>query len=418
MSDSFNQEFLKRFDGWVNLLAGLSGKMDKTRYTSFGEYEYLEDEMLGRLYMGEGLATKIIKTPADDMTRKWIEIANDDKGDIQEHLDNLRVEEKTNEGIQWQRLYGGSIIYMGIMDGKDSKEPLDMKKAKSIEWLEVIDRSNIILDTSLFVENTQSANFGKMEIYDCMVGPNLIQKQIHRSRVLEFFGNPVPNGIAEQDINVKYWGMSTLQTIWRNLASYGSAIQSIDNILYEFIIGKYKINGLAEKLASGNESQVVARMEMIQMYKSVIHAILLGESEDYIRDVVSVAGLSELWDRYMIHLSAVAEIPVTKLFGRSPAGENATGEGDLKNYYDMIQSKQKLDLRSPLQKLVDIIAEIYKIPGDNHKITFNPLMQMTEKEIAEINKINADTDNIYLQNQVVDNFEVRKTRKELYGIEE
>lgn len=417
MSDFNKDEFTKKMDGWVNLLAGLSGKMDKTQHTTFGEYTFLDDQMLGRLYMGEGLAKKIIKTPADDMTRKWIEIANDDKEEIQTHLDDLKAEERLNEGIQWQRLYGGSIIVMGIMDGEKSEDPLNMKKANSIEWLEVVDRSNIILDTSIYVEDTREKDYGKMEIYDVQIGPILTQKKFHRSRVLEFFGDPAPKNISEQDINIRYWGMSVLQAIWRNLSSYGSAVQNIDNILFEFIIGKYKIDGLAEKLASGNESAVVARMELIQMYKSVIHAILLGENEDYIRDVVSVAGLSELWDRYMIHLSGVSEIPVTKLFGRSPAGENATGEGDLNNYYDSIQSKQKLDLRSPLQKVVDIIAEIYNIPGENHKITFNPLKQMTEKEKAEINKINAETDNIYIQNGVVENIEVREKRKGEYGIE-
>lgn len=418
MSDFNIDQFTKKMDGWVNLLAGLSGKMDKTRHTTFGEYDYLEDEMLGRLYMGEGLAKKIIKTPADDMTRKWITIANDSDKIIQKKLDDLKAEERFNESVQWQRLYGGSIAVLGIMDGKKSDEPLNLNKAKSIEWIEIVDRSNIFLDTSIYIHDTKNTNFGKMEIYDIQIGPYLTQMKFHRSRVLEFFGDPVPQNISEQDINLRYWGMSILQTIWRNLSSYGSAIQNIDNILFEFIIGKYKIDGLAEKLASGGESQVVARMELIQMYKSVIHAILLGENEDYIRDVVSVAGLSELWDRYMIHLSAVAEMPVTKLFGRSPAGENATGEGDLKNYYDSIQSKQKLDLRSPLQQLVDMIAAIYKVPGDNHKITFNPLMQMTEKEIAEINKINAETDNIYMSNGVVENTEVRNIRKEVYGIDE
>lgn len=408
----------KKVDGWVNLLAGLSGKSDKTKYTTFGEYEYLEDQMLGRLYMGEGLATKIIKTPADDMTRKWITIANDDKGEIQKTLDDLKAEERFNEAIQWQRLYGGAIIVMGIMDGKEADEPLNMKTAKSIEWLEVVDRSNIILDTSAYVQDTKSKDFGKMEIYDILIGPNLNQMRVHRSRVLEFFGNPAPKGIAEQLEDVKYWGMSILQTIFRNLASYGSAVQSIDNILYELIIGKYKIAGLSEKLASGNESQVIARMEMINMYKSVIHAVLLGENEDYIRDTVNAAGIPDLWDRYMIHLSGVAEIPVTKLFGRSPAGENATGEGDLNNYYDSIESKQKLDVRSPLQRAVDIIAEIDNIPGDNHQITFNPLKQMTKKEIAEIDKMNAETDNIYMQNGVVTNLEVREKRKGIYGIDE
>jgi uncharacterized protein len=37
-------------------------------------------------------------------------------------------------------------------------------------------------------------------------------------------------------------------------------------------------------------------------------------------------------------VSGAADIPVTRLLGQSPAGMNATGTSDMKNYHDRIQS--------------------------------------------------------------------------------
>jgi len=36
--------------------------------------------------------------------------------------------------------------------------------------------------------------------------------------------------------------------------------------------------------------------------------------------------------------SGAADIPMTRLLGQSPAGMNATGDGDMRNYYDRIEA--------------------------------------------------------------------------------
>lgn len=53
-------------------------------------------------------------------------------------------------------------------------------------------------------------------------------------------------------------------------------------------------------------------------------------------------GLADCYQQFIMDISGAAEIPVTKLFGRSPSGLNATGESDLQNYYDMIAESRKL----------------------------------------------------------------------------
>lgn len=57
-----------------------------------------------------------------------------------------------------------------------------------------------------------------------------------------------------------------------------------------------------------------------------------------------------------LDLSGASRIPVTKLFGRSPAGMNATGESDLRNYYDYVDTLREAKLRPILEKLLPVLA--------------------------------------------------------------
>ncbi|MFQ8761936.1 MAG: anti-CBASS protein Acb1 family protein [Intestinimonas sp.] len=59
-----------------------------------------------------------------------------------------------------------------------------------------------------------------------------------------------------------------------------------------------------------------------------------------------------------LDLSGASRIPVTKLFGRSPAGMNATGESDLRNYYDYVDTLREAKLRPILEKLLPVPGHV------------------------------------------------------------
>jgi phage-related protein (TIGR01555 family) len=146
-------------------------------------------------------------------------------------------------------------------------------------------------------------------------------------------------------------------------------------------------------LAKGNEGRLKTRVEAMDMTKSVLHSVLLGVDEEYTRDSATVTGIADLLDRFMMNLSAVTQYPVTKLFGRSPAGMNATGENDLKNYYDAVRSKQRANTRY-IQNLVDMIAS-YKNLKRGYPWEWNPLFQLNEEQQANVKRIEAETARTY-----------------------
>ena len=64
---------------------------------------------------------------------------------------------------------------------------------------------------------------------------------------------------------------------------------------------------------------------------------------------------------------------------------NATGESDLKNYYDYVDSQREAKLRPALQKILPVLAmSAWGFVPDDLGFTFPPLWTPTAKEVAEI----------------------------------
>ena len=85
----------------------------------------------------------------------------------------------------------------------------------------------------------------------------------------------------------------------------------------------------------------------------------------------------------MLDIAGAAEIPVTKLFGRSPAGMNATGESDLRNYYDTVRQWQEAVLRPVLEKLLPVMCmSAWGAVPDDLDFEFNPIRDTSDEERA------------------------------------
>lgn len=384
-----NKQSMMRTDSWTNVLVGLGGRSDKSKYTEHSGVEIITDDVLAGVYMNEGLGGRIVDVVADDMTREWITFDKTNEATIETLEDvftELDAEEKFNEAIRWQRLYGGSLLLIGAMDGGKPDQPLNENKIKSIEYLRVVDRTDVDIGASTFDTDPLSTTFGQVKIYkiNTYINGQYVPVNVHSSRVIVFKNDPIPSRIRlSSDLGVRHFGMSSLQRVYESVRDLGGVNQSVVSMLYEFIIGKFKVSHLAEIMSQpGGEAGIIRRMEIMNMSKSMLNAVLVDSEEDYVRDSANLAGLPEIIDRFMLMVSGATGIPVTRLFGRSPGGLNATGENDLRNYYDLVEAVQRNKLKAPLTRLLKLICSwkgIKKVPT----IVFNSLYQMTETEISE-----------------------------------
>lgn len=413
-----------KMDGWKNVLSGMGYRMDKRKYTSFSKTSYLDENELAEMYRGDGLTRRIVDTRPDDMTRQWFDLEEDEKNVICDELERLDAQEKVNTALKWARLFGGALLVVGAMDGQAPDKPLKVDRIKNIEYLTVYDLGDINTASSVFDDDPKSPTFGQILQYNIRVRVGTRQHYtfIHASRCLPFYGLKIPRSTKAgmHLMQERYWGVSVMEPVMEYLRDYMGIIGSTSMILQEFIIGKYKFADLDEMLAQGNETALHTRVEAIEMTKSILHAVLLGTDEEYTRDSATVTGIPDVIDRFMMNLSAVTGYPVSKLFGRSPAGLNATGENDLKNYYDAIRADQRR-IGHTLQILVDMLAQWKGI--ETSPIIWNSLFQLSQEEEENQKRIKAETyrtqaagDQLYLNEGVLMPEDIYKLRfEELLG---
>jgi phage-related protein (TIGR01555 family) len=407
-------------DDWQNSITGLGGKSDRTTYTQYGKATILDDGTLTEMFWGDGLANRIITVIADDMTREWIYLPEESQSKIiTPILESLSAEQKYSEALTWQRLYGGCLLVMGILDGRNIDQPLNENNVRAIEYLRPIDRTCVIIPESTFDKDVNSPTFGKVLQFKVryMLNNEQYDMMIHHTRVIEFHNDPVPvsrySGLTE---DTRYWGMSSLQTVYESLANLGAIIQSTSSIMQNFCNSVLKFKGLAQLLAADVDGTAEVglrkRLNAILSTQSMFNATVIDSEESAERQYTTLAGLPDVMDRFMLILSGTTSIPVTRLFGKSPSGLGSTGESDTRAYYDLVESNQVNRLLPPLRRLINLIARMKSIKEDV-EIEFNSLYQLSEEEKSKIAfmdaqaaKLQAETDIIYMEAGVRDGEQV------------
>lgn len=391
-----------RSDGWANAVSGLGTRRDKRVYNSFNSHFLTKEDCIS-MYSGDGLVARIIDSIPDDMTREWGHFQNDpkdvfDEGLLAHEMRRLHAPQVFNQAAKWARLTGGALVAMTIIDGRTPDQSVNMTGIKNIESLRAYDLGAIKTSECTFDTNPRSPTFGKILVYKIVAraGHSLVEYNIHHTRCIPIFGVPTPPSFKEGGNMLEsiYWGTPLMQKVYQDLRDFRGAFASTNNILQEFIIGKYKFSDLDEMLATGNGGALMNRIQGIEMTKSSIQAVMLGIDEEYTRDAATVTGIPDVLDRFMMLLSASTGIPVTKLFGRSASGLNATGEGDSKNYYDQIHVAQN-DLTPYLEMFGTLLASWKKLSIVDMSWKWCPLAQLTEEQEANVKRIDAETFRTY-----------------------
>jgi hypothetical protein len=80
----------------------------------------------------------------------------------------------------------------------------------------------------------------------------------------------------------------------------------------------------------------------------------------------------------------------------------ATGESDIRNYYDRLSGDQERQLRPAIERIDEILfRSVLGGMPKNYAMKFRPLWQMTDKEKAEIEKLRAERDQIYILQGII-----------------
>ena len=387
-------------DGWNNVLTNI-GQQTKNRSSNT---KYNPDRMIDRasltsMYRGDGLARRVVDIPVDDAMREWIEA----DGKALDELARIDAKQRITEAAKWGRLYGGAVLVALIDDGKTFEEPVNMAGIRRVLQLRVYDRHRVSWTTADIQNDPLQANFGFPDYYT--VQPiHGAPYRVHVSRLQILDGMPLPEDERQRNNG---WGDSSLQSVYDALSKYGTVMGASGEIVQDFVQTVLGVKGLTDMLRAGEDDLVAKRATIIDLTRSVANTIFLdADGETYDKKASSVAGLSELWDRFAMHVSTVTGIPATKLLGRSPAGLNATGDSDIRQWYDVVGAYRGDELGPVVSWLVELLdAQLdWKKADrpDSMEWRWPSLWQPTEAEWADIKLKNAQTDNVYIMAGAVD----------------
>lgn len=440
-------------DTLQNLVSGLG--MQGVDPTQSAQYilNLLDRNTLESMYRGDWLARKIVDAPAEDQTREWRAWqANQDQIEALETVEKtLDLQRKVRQWISKARLYGGSALVLGVDDGNDPSQPVDLEKCGKgcLRYVVVLHRYELnagpriynvadpyytraayyTVATPMFgfvgEVGLTSPALGRIEQVPGALNPtpgnvlpfkgksqeeirnlqtvptNIGMTQIHPSRVLELAGNELPDWrLAPLGGG---WGDSVLQTVVDTITSFTSSLQSIAAIVNDGKLDVVKIPELAFKLMDHDQTnKLIGRFALSAQTKSVVSALLLDKEEDWQRVTTNYGGLPMILHEFITIVSGAADIPVSRLFGQasgrglSGGSTGSSGESDLRNYYDNCAQMQKNDIAPRLGMLDQVMMRSALGKADpNIHYDWNPLWQVSDTEKAAIAFQKAQATQIY-----------------------
>lgn len=401
---------MRQSDGLTNLMVGL-GSIGTKRAGDTYVFTQLPVNELMAMYRSDWMARKAVDIIAEDMTKEWrtwalkpAQITAIDRAEVA-----LGLRKKVREAVRWGRMLGGGALIIG--DGKNSEKPITVEGMQKggIKYIVAVPRTMLDQGESQISWDPQSEHFGQPEFYRLQVnGARRADKapaaryvgnaKIHHSRVIRFLGNPYPDPMNSNDP----WSDSILQGVWEAVRDAGLALQSSAQLVEEAKIDVMQMENLEAHLAGDqSNTRLMERMRLFKLGKSTFNLALMGGKETFDSKTVNFGSLDKVLNIFLQVVSGATDIPATRFLSQSPAGMNSTGESDLRNYSANVRSKQE-DMEGDLMFLDRLLLK--HALGSEPKTWFyewNNIWQMSPKEAAEVNKINAEADIQYVNAGVI-----------------
>lgn len=344
--------------------------------------------LLNSLYRDNWVVQNVVGLMVDDMLREWYKPKGDITPEMQSALSRVErdtcIRDRINEGVRWGRLYGGAAGLILIDGQEDLSRPLDtdLIYPGSFRGLYILDRwQGVTPNMDLVFEGGEPVP----ESYSITDARGNTAANVHHSRLVRFTGRDLPflERVAEL-----YWGESEVEALYKDVVAHDNVSANMAALTFQANINTMEVKGL-EQLFSIGSSQAQRRFWNVMQAQSVLRSNfgtqLVEEGNKITNTQYTFTGLEEIYESMCLNLCGASHYPMTKLFGRSPSGMDATGESDLKNYYDYVDSQREAKVRPVLQKILPVLAmSAWGFIPDDLDVIFPPLWTPTATETAEI----------------------------------
>lgn len=394
-----------RTDGWENFLTGLGQALrDKRTATTFVPNASLTVPFLDEFFSGSSMARRIVKTYPQEALRQGFGLTHEDPAQVKRVATELArhgVLGKIEQAAIWGRLHGGCGLLLGYGGGSESPP------VGAPQYYQIVERPRIEIES--WEKSIASVRFGQPATY--RLAPHARTGEagaiVHADRFVIFPGDLTTPAKKEQ---LAGWDQSVLDPLWADIRDFEVAWSSILYMLQDAGQSVFKIKDLALLIAAKGDESFKKRIQLIEVARSSIGALLLDKDEEWERKVTTFTGLADMLDRAANKLASATEIPVTFLMGVSPAGLNATGASDIRSFYDRVQSYRTIRLEPLVRATIDPLIAGLGIDPAAVSLTWPSLWQESPAEYEQRRKSVADRDAIYITNQVLTPEEVARAR--------
>lgn len=236
---------------------------------------------------------------------------------------------------------------------------------------------------------------------------NVAGRLVHRTHLIIFKTEEVPDIIKPTYI---YAGVSIPQKIYERVYA---AERTANEAPLLALTKRTDVIKADMSQAVADQPDFTARIQQWVFHRDNYGIKTIGLEEEMQQFDTSLADLDAvIMTQYQL-VAAAANIPAVKLLGTAPKGFNSTGEYEEASYHEELESIQAHDLTPLIQRhhIHVIRSEIcpkFNMETFSTSIMWKPLDAMTGKELAELNRMKAETDNILSQTGSIDGLDIRE----------
>lgn len=371
------------------------------------ERRYFSDRQISEIYAVNGMFANLVDIPAEDATREWIEIENVEQElaeQILNKLSNLGAQNVFQEAFKFERLRGDGLVSVGASQQGpwDISDPIDVKRLKDVAYLHPFSGQKLV--NYLREDDVFSPGYGEIEYYE--ISDSRGTHLVHSSRLLHLVTRQIEDEIR---------GVPLLEKVYDLLLVFDNALWSTGQMMYSMSHKRLKTDGV-----DFNDKDLRQRMQNeLEFEFNTLSLAIIGKEDDleYIGPKISIP-LKDMYDFCWEMLSCVSRMPKSHITGQ-PQGTVTGAQFDTLLYYMRIAGMQESYLRAQLEYVIDLnfwasdsgvgngSIDPGKVP---YQMKFRPLWRVDDKTDAEIRKIAADIDNIYMTHDVISPQEVRAHR--------
>lgn len=371
-------------DGLANVVTGRGTSVDRSMH-NFWFGMSMPPQQIEAAYRSSWLIRKIVDIPAEDETRAGRDWDADD-----EQIAKIEAEEKRIDlwaKVRHARILGrlgGGVLFINLGDDPSRPLPASIRPGQ-IENLVPLYRTQLTL--GLPDDDVLSPYFN--EPVDFRLN-TAARPAIHRTRLIFFKGQMVP-GMHATSYDDRFWGDSVVQVVDEAVKNATTATAGFAALVDEAKVDVFKFAKLYETLAQpGGEERIKKRVNLATTDKSLNRSVALDAEDEWETRTLNFSGAKDMITTLMGIVAGAADIPATRLLGKSPDGMNATGEGDLENYHQSVAASQESDLRPAMEQLDKAVLPSAGVPTDL-SWAFSPLRVLTEAQQADIESKEATT---------------------------